>query len=78
MLHYVNSAPISFAEVLTSSGQLQKPTKLRIHLAIISDRVVTETWEICRFGPSAIFATTGYIVFKLGETTYYLLLVDFL
>ena len=43
ILHHDSKAHISFAEVLTSSGQLQKITKLRIHLAITSDRVVTAT-----------------------------------
>ena len=40
---YYGCAHISFAEVLTSSRQLQKPTKVKIHLAITSDRVVTAT-----------------------------------
>ena len=41
--HYANSARMSFAEVLTSSGTAPKHTKLQIHLAITSDRLVTDT-----------------------------------
>ena len=41
--HYANSASMSFAEVLTSSGTTLNPTKHQIHLAITSDNVVTET-----------------------------------
>ena len=41
--HYANSASMSFAEVLTSSGLIPNPLKHQIYLAIISDGVVTET-----------------------------------
>ena len=41
--HYAVSALFIFVEALTSSGQLQKPPKLEIHLATTSHRVAVET-----------------------------------
>ena len=82
VLHYTKSAPTSFAETLTSSGQLQKPTKLQIHLAITSDRVVTETsnldlegektWGIYLSGPLCSARPPFLPIFQMPRSLYYM------
>ena len=61
--HYANSASMSFAEVLTSSGTTPNPTKHQIHLAITSDSVVTET------SVGLTNVTTLGVVFYQQQTT---------
>ena len=64
--HYANSASMSFAEVLTSSGTTPNPTKHQIHLAITSDSVVTETSVSLT---NVTIVTTLGVVFYQQQTT---------
>ena len=67
--HYANSASMSFAEVLTSSGTTPNPTKHQIHLAITSDSVVTETSAGLTNVTNVTIVTTLGVVFYQQQTT---------
>ena len=67
--HYANSASMSFAEVLTSSGTTPNPTKHQIHLAITSDSVVTETSVGLTNVTNVTIVTTLGVVFYQQQTT---------